>query len=186
VALAGVLQVVAAPVASAAPRAAAQVLTALPADDETGLATTGKAKVEPSAVKPGECVTMTGDGFKPGAAIQIRRDGQLLNKDVKADSNGNFTTRVCFGTDAVLGAHQLCARGLGANDSARTECATVTVLGLDATRVPHTGQESLPFTGAHGIQQLVLTGLALLLFGAFLVWRARHKRHQREHSTALG
>jgi hypothetical protein len=186
IALAGVLQVAAAPLASAAPRTVGHVLTATQvSDDETGLATTGKATVSPSSLRAGECLTMSGAGYKPGATLQIRKDGVPL-KTVKADNNGNFSTRICFGTDAVPGQHQLCARGTGANDSARTECATVTVLGFDATRVPHTGKESLPFTGANAIPQLVLTGLALLLFGAFLVWRSRSKRHHREQSTALG
>jgi hypothetical protein len=184
-ALAGALQVAAAPLASAAPRTPAHVLTATPADDETGMATTGKATVSPTSVRAGDCVTYGGAGYKPGASIVIRDNGKVV-KTVQADDKGAFTTRVCFSTSAVPGAHQLCARGTGANDSARTECATVTVLGLDASRLPHTHQESLPFTGAHAVPQLVVTGLALLLFGAFLVWRARSRRQNREHSTALG
>ena len=185
IAVAGVLQVAAAPLASAAPKTPAHVLTALPSDDETGMATTGKAKVEPTSVRAGDCVTMSGDGYKPGTPIVIRDNGTVV-KTVQADNKGAFVTRICFKTNAALGAHQLCARGIGANDSARTECATVTVLGLDLSRVPHTGKESLPFTGAHAISQMVMTGLALLLFGAFLVWRARSRRHHKGHSTALG
>ncbi|MCU1587677.1 MAG: hypothetical protein JWN31_1170, partial [Frankiales bacterium] len=104
------------------------------------LPTHGKGKVDRTRVPVGECVIFSGDpgGFQPGATLTIKDDGAVVGT-AKADAQGEFSTKVCFATDAHLGRHVLTAEGIGANTAFRDVTATVTVVGASTTRPPPGG-----------------------------------------------
>ncbi len=158
---------------------AAVLLGAAPAQaqDAYPLPTTGQGVVDRSTVRAGECVTFSGSGFAPGAAIDVTDNGEPRGTTT-ADAAGSYATQVCFSTSAQLGAHLLSAQGEGANGALRTLTATVTVLGVatDGGGTQSTGGGgNLARTGAE-IATLLLAAVVLLGAGALLVTQARRRR----------
>ena len=94
-----------------------------------------QGQVDTTHVKAGGCVLFTGGDFKPGTDITITDNGRVV-AHTTADSHGNFSQQICFGTDAALGRHVLVAHGDGADGAACDATATVTVEGASTTRPP--------------------------------------------------
>ena len=94
-----------------------------------------QGQVDTTHVKAGGCVLFAGGDFKPGADITITDNGRVV-AHTTADSQGNFSQQICFGTDATMGRHVLVAHGDGADGAACDATATVTVEGASTTRPP--------------------------------------------------
>ncbi|CAB4935478.1 MAG: hypothetical protein F2825_11660 [Actinobacteria bacterium] len=160
------------------PLMVAVLLGASPASAQSvyPLPTSGQGVVDRSTVRAGECVQFSGDGYAPGAVIDVTDNGDPRGTTT-ADAAGRYSTQVCFSTSAVLGAHLLSAQGEGENGALRTLSATVTVLGV-ATAGGTTstgGSGALARTGGD-IATVLGAGLALLLVGALLVAQTRRRR----------
>lgn len=166
------------------------------------LPTRGTGMVSPTNVQAGQCVTFSGGGFAPLTPITIQDDGVVVGHTT-SDAQGNFSTRVCFSTQAKHGRHTLTATGLGANGAERTVTAYVRVVG--GARVSGQAESAastngvygggnvsgagggnvggLPFTGSD-IREMVLFGLVLLSFGAVLTRRGHAARSRRRAARA--
>ena len=98
----------------------------------------GQGEVDRTEVRPGECVTFSGGGFKPLTQVSITDDKRTV-ETVRSDADGQFTARVCFDTDAKVGEHQLRGTGLAAQSSGcdssgeRTVTAKVRVVGATSS-----------------------------------------------------
>ncbi len=98
----------------------------------------GSGSVTPSRACAGQCVTFSGNGFAPDVIVVIRDDGRLVGT-ARTDANGEFSTQVCFGTDARPGRHTLTATGTGADGKEMTVSAVVFVCGVSQRPPPPSG-----------------------------------------------
>jgi hypothetical protein len=159
---------------------------AAPQDTVYPAPTVGAGAVDKSVARPGDCVVFSGGGYKPGVVLSVTDNAHKVHT-VKTNSKGRFSVRVCFDTNAKLGKHVLCAKGMGANGASRVVCATVLLLGKVITRprgfggLPHTGPSTLPFTGAKGLLTLGFLGALLLAAG---IWFVRHGRRRSRRRVA--
>jgi hypothetical protein len=81
-----------------------------------------------SDASPGEVITVSGDGFAPGAGITITFESAPVTiGNAQADSSGRFTAQVRIPDDAEPGTHTIRATGTGADGGTRTITAQVTV-----------------------------------------------------------
>ncbi|MDQ1711628.1 MAG: hypothetical protein QOE45_1078 [Frankiaceae bacterium] len=123
--------------------------------------TVGNARVSATAVKPGGCVTFSGDGFLPASPVVVTDDGAAVTT-VTTGTDGSFSTQVC---PSVLGVHLIRGAGTGTNGAARVLSASVTV---SAT--------GLAGTGAANTVPMVAVGAGMILAGAGAVVVASRRR----------
>jgi LPXTG-motif cell wall-anchored protein len=122
--------------------------------------TTGNGQVNDTSVKPGECVTFSGDGYLPATPVQVTDNGSAVTT-VTTGSDGTFSTQVC---PSVLGVHLIRGSGTGTNGAARVLSATVTVANGLAT------------TGAANTVPMVAVGAGMILAGAGAVVVSSRRR----------
>lgn len=115
----------------------------------------GAGHVDKSRVAPGECVTFSGNGFRPSSTILVDENGNLAGT-AKANNKGEFSKQVCFASDAEPGQHELhgtgpdkggdCGNGNHAMTAKatpqRTVTATVYVLGVGQVAIPGVNGEN--------------------------------------------
>ncbi len=161
-------------------------------------AASGKLGGVPPRVRPGQVFTVTGDGFRPGAPIEIgwyagngngRAKGTVV-VHATADADGRFSARLT--APGELGAKTVVAAGLAADGTARYLSAGTVVTaqpgvavgptppdrgtGAPANRPPADGT-GLAFTGlVTDLRMSVLSGLALVLAGLTVTVLARRRR----------
>lgn len=144
----------------------------------------GSGSVSESRVEAGGCVTFSGTGFEPNTAVVIRDNGRYV-ATVRADSNGDFSYRICFGAGAKRGKHTLTGTGAGAGGSGElTVTAVVTVTGVSQRPGDNGGDNGggIPFTGFTG-SGIALGGIALVAAGSALLI-ASERRHRTRRRTA--
>lgn len=151
---------------------------------------TGHGWVDPSHVKVGECVIFSGDGFAPGALVEIRDNGKPVGV-THAGPDGVFHFKVCFAFGDARGRHVLTGTGLGADGRPLTVSAVVIVEGIRVSAPPGEGVSGdgagggagdqpvgLPFTGAQ-LAALLTLGAAFAGSGVLLVISGRSRRRGR-------
>lgn len=161
----------------------------------------GAGHVNHSRVAPGDCVTFSGNGFRPRSDVAIADNGASRGT-ARADQSGAFSTEVCFASDTPPGQHVLtgtgpdkggdCAPGKpdaaavagvrytasAARPGDRTVSASVFVLGVGKVDGPDVIGEDrghLPRTGDITLVESI-AGLLLVLFGAATLVAARPRR----------
>lgn len=135
---------------------------------------TAPLSVSTTSVVPGGDVTISGDGFAPGATISFELQSDPISLgSTEADASGAFTATVTIPSSVEPGTHMIVASGESASGGVRVLSVEVTVTGEG----DEAGGE-LPVTGASGAA--VLVGLALLAIsaGTLVVRAARRKLHQ--------
>jgi hypothetical protein len=140
---------------------------AAPASAQYG-STVGNGKVSKGAVKPGECVTFSGDGFAPGSEVEITDNGANLGT-ATAGATGSFTFQVC---PTVAGVHILRGTGVDALGNTRTVVARVTVAG-----------RRLSTTGSDSTVPALLAGLGLVVAGSGSVLAGSRLRRRRQTAS---
>jgi LPXTG-motif cell wall-anchored protein len=121
---------------------------------------TGNGQVNDTSVKPGECVTFSGDGYLPASPVQVTDNGATVTT-VTTGTDGTFSTQIC---PTVLGVHLIRGTGTGTNGAARVLSASVTVASGLAT------------TGAANTVPMVAVGAGMILAGAGAVVVASRRR----------
>jgi hypothetical protein len=103
----------------------------------------------------GESVTISGDGFGPGATLTIElQSDPILLATVVADPTGAYTATVTIPADTPPGTHQIVVSGVGPDGQPRVSTVTIEVLaaatntGTGATGA--TGTPTTPSTGTSG------------------------------------
>lgn len=93
--------------------------------------------ISASVAAPGALVTVSGDGFMPGAAITITFESTpVLIGVAVADASGRFTADVHVPADATPGVHTIRAAGLGADGQMRVLSSLITVAGVAGEGTP--------------------------------------------------
>lgn len=134
----------------------------------------------PAETRRGQVVTVTGDGFLPGAPIMFGIYSTPTGLGAAtADGSGAFTASVVIPAEQSLGAHTIVATGVGATGAARLLAAGTTVVepappggGAGSGSGAGSGTGSLSATGVEPIGWMLLAGFVLAL-GAVLVRRSR-------------
>lgn len=103
-------------------------VTTTPTPVTTTSPTAGPLSVSANQVKAGDSVTISGDGFAPGAALVA----ELHSKPVRlsafsAGAGGSFTTTVKIPADTTPGLHEIVVVGAGL-DGVQTVTADITVV----------------------------------------------------------
>jgi hypothetical protein len=130
------------------------------------------------ALSPGQTFTVSGDGFNPGASVEI----DLYSTPVQVGSttttaSGTFNTTVTIPQNIATGSHQLefssdgdvCAQGnlyYGSTSSSG---------GISATGDPTSGSGGLAFTGFATLTAATVGGLVLLSGLLFLLLGRRRR-----------
>lgn len=135
----------------------------------------------PGAVVPGQVVTVSGDGYLPGASIAIGMYSTPTSLgSATADASGAFSAAVTVPFTAVLGSHTLAATGVSAAGDVRTLVAAVNVTaasGGSGGSVPGaSGSGALGATGGTVPWWAVVSGLLAIALGAALAVRSRRAR----------
>jgi hypothetical protein len=141
---------------------------------------------------PGDTVTLTADGFTPGANVTVTLDpGPAALGSGAADADGAFTLDATIPTDAETGDHTITASGESADGLlSLTARVTVTAEGCEAPSAPApegaapAGGESnddggLPVTGSGLTMLLLQVALALTAVGGAFMALSRRRRHAR-------
>lgn len=125
-----------------------------------------------SQARPGTPIPVSGSGFAPAStvAVEFRGPGATLGT-AQARPDGSFATTVVLPLDATPGTHVLAATGTDPLGRARELTATITVLGVTASR-----GVDLPRTGAGSVVPAGVAGVALTGVGALLVLAVRRRR----------
>ena len=89
----------------------------------------GTGHVEPSRIKVGECAVFSGDGFAPLTAVAVSDDGTAAGTTT-TNTNGEFSKRLCYGSDAQRGRHDLGGSGTGSDGQPLTVYAVLIVEGV--------------------------------------------------------
>lgn len=147
----------------------------------------GSGSVSQSRVEAGGCVTFSGTGFEPNTAVVIRDNGKFYGT-VRTDSQGSFTTQVCFDASAKRGKHTLTGTGAAEGGGALTVTAVVFITGV--SQRPGDGDGGggdgdgggIPFTGFAGTG-IAVGGIALLGIGSGLLI-ASERRHRERRRAA--
>lgn len=127
-----------------------------------------------STARPGERISVGGDGFAPNSRVRIEFRSQPVElASVTANSAGSFDTTVVIPANASLGQHTIAAQGTNPTPpgGARELTATITIVGAAAAP-----GGTLPRTGAADALPLALGGAALVGIGAVAVVAARRRR----------
>jgi hypothetical protein len=125
----------------------------------------GSGHVDKTRVAPGECVTFSGNGFRPRTTVTVADNGAVVGA-TQANSAGEFSKQVCFGATSAPGQHELTGTGAdkggdkggdckpGNGPKERTVHATVFVLGAGIVAPPGGGsglpREEVPGVGGVG------------------------------------
>ena len=141
----------------------------------------GSGSVSPSRVQAGGCVTFTGTGFEPNTVVVIRDNGHVVGT-ARADSNGKFTKRVCFGASAQRGRHILTGTGSGAGGGELVVSATVFIMGV--SQRPGGAGGGLPFTGFEG-SGIALGGILLVGVGSALLLETERRHRMRRRTRRV-
>lgn len=72
----------------------------------------GTIELDPSQGAAGDTFEISGEGFAAGEQVQIRWDGNPLDRPDRTDADGTFTFTRTVPTDAQPGAHPIMAKGL--------------------------------------------------------------------------
>lgn len=90
----------------------------------------GTGRVEPSRIKVGECAVFSGDGFAPVTSVAVSDNGSARGT-ATTDVAGEFSKRLCYGSDARRGRHDLAGSGTGSDGSPLTVYAVLIVEGIN-------------------------------------------------------
>jgi hypothetical protein len=141
--------------------------TAAPASSATGTVTD-------KTVRPGQQVTIAGDGFAPSTRLDAALNSTPIHMATFTSSaTGTFSTLVTIPAAATPGAHTIVVSGTGANGGNRQVAIPVTVQGAPA---------GLPSTGARPATATSV-GLVLLTAGLVLVTVTRQRRRVSASAT---
>lgn len=89
----------------------------------------GTGTVTPSRIQVGECAVFSGDGFLPLSAVAVADNGAARGTTT-ARTDGTFSMRLCYATDADRGRHDLTGSGTGADGQPLTVYAMLIVEGV--------------------------------------------------------
>ncbi len=134
-------------------RAAAQVCT-----------TAGSApSVSTSAPTAGGTITVSGDGFAPGASltIELHSDAVVL-ATVTADVTGAYSATVTIPADTAAGAHEIVVAGLGPDGQPTTSVVTIDVRAAVAVEGAVAAQGAVAVEGVVAVEQPVAVGAAVV------------------------
>jgi hypothetical protein len=119
-----------------------------------------------SSIEVGKRIVITGTGFAPYSTVTVTiYSAPTVLATVTADGSGAFSVPVTVPTDLPAGEHSFVALGTDANGAQHA-----LKLALTVAAAPPAPTGTLPVTGL-ALLHLVLTGLALVLAGA---WLRRH------------
>jgi hypothetical protein len=118
---------------------------------------TGSATVSQTEAGPGELITVSGSGFKPGSTVQVFWDGVKIASAV-ADENGFVSVQFRIPSDASPGVHTVSLVGERAQGGTLTLSKNITVVGV-------VSEGLLPFTGGQLMLALLVGGLVLAVAG---------------------
>ncbi len=127
-------------------------------------------QVGTSQVRPGESVTVSGDGFAANSTVTVTFDATVLGT-TQTRQSGAFSMTVTIPITASPGSHTLAATGVAANGATRRLASTVNVLGAGVAR-----QGSLPRTGNGFAAPLAASAALLIGAGSVVVVAARRRR----------
>jgi len=144
------------------------VAAAVPASAPTAYpVTSGSLTVNPSTVKPGDTVHVSGDGFAPGAHVDLELHSTPVSLGgVDADGAGEFSTTVTIPSSTSSGTHTIEATGEAATGGTRVLSAEITVQGSGG---------ALAFTGGNTCS-LVVAALGAFAVGWLLISVTRRPR----------
>jgi hypothetical protein len=142
---------------------------------------------------PGDTVTLTADGFTPGATVTVTLDpGPAALGSGAADADGAFTLDATIPDDAEAGDHTITASGESPDGLlSLTARVTVTAEGCEAPSAPAPGSAApsggesngggggLPVTGSGLTMLLLQVALALTAIGGASMALSKRRRHAR-------
>ncbi|WP_433046412.1 fibronectin type III domain-containing protein [Dactylosporangium sp. CS-033363] len=124
-----------------------------------------------SSIEVGKRIVITGTGFAPYSTVTVTiYSAPTVLTTVTADASGSFSVPVTVPADLPAGEHSFVAVGTDANGAQHALKLALTVAPAAAVTSPPAPSGTLPVTGL-ALMHLVLTGLALVLAGA---WLRRH------------
>lgn len=129
-------------------------------------------EVNPSAICPGDDVTVTGTGWLAGSTVTITSDPVVLGTATVA-ANGTFQGSFKTPTPLDVGQHSLTASGTASNDTAASAATTLTVRSCGGDGGGEGG--ALAFTGSDSIGLLEIA-IVLILIGTVLAVAVRRRR----------
>ncbi len=146
-----------------------------------------KLQLSASAVRQGQPLTASGDGFTPGATVMFALDGVIVGSAV-ADPSGHAALTFYIPLGTSLGRHTVTATGPGRLLTATVEVlaatqGSVVTSGNQANGAPggsaqsSGGGSSLATTGAGNLVPLAGGGAALVGLGAMTLLVARRRRN---------
>ena len=142
---------------------------------------------------PGDTVTLTANGFTPGATVTVTLDpGPAALGSGAADGDGAFTLDATIPNDAEAGDHTITASGESADGLlSLTARVTVTAEGCEAPNAPAPGGAApaggesggggggLAFTGSGLTMLLLQVALALTAIGGAFMALSKRRRNAR-------
>lgn len=152
------------PASTTTTRRGTTTTTAAPATTTTAAqgAAQGVAQVSDATVRPGQQVTVTGDGFAPNQELRMTffSHPRALGA-TRSDATGRFNAAIQIPADAEAGAHRIVVEGPAPQGGSRQSVGSVTA------ELARTGTNELP---------LVILGMAALVLGARVVRYAQWTR----------
>jgi hypothetical protein len=142
--------------------------TPAPTSVPTPAPTPGSASLEPSTVADGDQVTVRGNGFAPGTAVDITlHSTPVLLKQVTAGADGAILAVVRVPAGTASGAHQIVLTGIGSAGQAVLRYALdlkVVSLALPQTSTLGTGDGPGPDLPGMGALLVLIGSLIATLF----------------------
>jgi PGF-CTERM protein len=127
--------------------------------------------VNDSRVVVGQTLTISGDGAKPGAEVNIIfASTPRVVATTTANGSGAFSATFRVPSDAEAGTHTISAVSNG------TVLSSITIVVAGAS----SDDDGLPFTGSNTIPGIGI-GIALIGLGTVVLMASRRRRSQREH-----
>lgn len=123
-------------------------------------------------VRPGEPITVSGEGFAPNTTVTITFDDAVVLGTTQTRPDGTFSTTVTIPANASPGTHTITATGTAANGGTRRLTTTVRVLGTAAAAPGGT----LPRTGTGITAPLAASAGLLIAAGVVAVTATRRRR----------
>ncbi len=133
----------------------------------------GSAAPSPHHLHRGDLVTVSGQGFSPGAAVTVTfHSTPIVVGRAVANKEGDFSATVAIPEAAKAGIHQFDASGRGPGGEVDELIASVDVVGVPGS------------SAASPVEKAVLTGLALLIPLATWFFLAGTGWWRRKRATA--
>jgi LPXTG-motif cell wall-anchored protein len=122
-----------------------------------------------SQARPGEPVSVAGDGYKGNSGVSIDFHSTTTNlSDPTTNGSGSFSTSVVIPSNATPGQHTITATGTNPDGTPRELSAAITITG---------GSGNLPRTGSSSKTiPLTVGGIGLIVAGGAAVAFARRRR----------